>query len=77
MARRVAWWVLACLAACAGVAREPWPARGTLLLIGGGLDDDNAPVYRRFLELAAVAGAPRIVSGSYSNAAVHMPGTIS
>ena len=61
MARRVAWWVLACLAACAGVAREPWPARGTLLLIGGGLDDDNAPVYRRFLELAAVAGAPRIV----------------
>lgn len=35
--------------------------RGTLLLIGGGLDNDNAPVYRRFLELASRHGEPRIV----------------
>jgi cyanophycinase len=34
---------------------------GTLLAIGGGLDDDNAPVYRRFVELAAKNGPPRFV----------------
>lgn len=59
--RQIAWWVLACLAACAGVKPDVRPARGALLLIGGGLDNDNAPVYRRFLELASVAGEPRIV----------------
>jgi cyanophycinase len=35
--------------------------RGTLLLIGGGLDDDAELVYRRFLELASARGTPRIV----------------
>jgi cyanophycinase len=38
--------------------------RGHLLLIGGGLDDDNKPVYNRLLELAAKAsddGVPHIV----------------
>lgn len=35
--------------------------RGTLLAIGGGLDDDNRPVFTRFLELAAANGPPRIV----------------
>jgi cyanophycinase len=34
---------------------------GTLLLIGGGLDDDNRPVYERFLQLAAAHGPARIV----------------
>lgn len=34
---------------------------GTLLLVGGGLDNDNAPVYQRFVELAARPGTPRIV----------------
>ena len=32
-----------------------------LLAIGGGLDDDNAPVYRRFQELASRNGPARIV----------------
>ncbi|MCC6781738.1 MAG: cyanophycinase [Planctomycetes bacterium] len=36
-------------------------ARGTLLLIGGGLDDDHGEVYRRLLELASAKGTPRIV----------------
>lgn len=38
--------------------------RGYLLLIGGGLEDDNKPVYERFVALArecAGAAAPRIV----------------
>lgn len=59
--------VVACMSGCAtgegvaATARE----RGTLLVIGGGLEDDNAPVYQRFAELAR-AGArrgeePRIV----------------
>jgi cyanophycinase len=40
------------------------PLRGTLLAIGGGLEDDNAPVYERFAQLArqgAGKRAPRIV----------------
>ena len=40
------------------------PLRGTLLAIGGGLEDDNAPVYERFAQLArqgAGQRAPRIV----------------
>lgn len=38
--------------------------RGHLLLIGGGLDDDNRPVYERFVELArgqAGGASPRVV----------------
>jgi cyanophycinase len=35
--------------------------RGTLLAIGGGLDDDNRPVYERFAALAAAIGPPGIV----------------
>ena len=34
---------------------------GTLLLIGGGLDHDNRPVYERFLTLAATKGPARVV----------------
>ncbi|MBL8723712.1 MAG: Type 1 glutamine amidotransferase-like domain-containing protein [Planctomycetes bacterium] len=42
---------LFCLqAACSTAATTG--RRGTLLLIGGGLDDDHAPTYRRLLELA-------------------------
>ena len=59
---------LACagLVACqtrAPVARQaPAPAPGgKLLLIGGGLDDDNRPVYERLLGLAAAHGRAHIV----------------
>jgi cyanophycinase len=34
---------------------------GTLLLIGGGLDDDNRPVFERFAALASAKGPARIV----------------
>ena len=38
------------------------PGRGMLLAIGGGLDDDNAPVFERFLEVARGAwGKPQVV----------------
>ena len=36
-------------------------ARGTLLLIGGGLDDDNRAVYERFLALASASGPAHVV----------------
>ena len=35
--------------------------RGTLLLIGGGLDDDHGHVYQRLIELASAHGPARIV----------------
>jgi cyanophycinase len=46
--------------------RETRAPRGTLLAIGGGLEDDNAPVYQRFVQLARDAAlvaktSPRIV----------------
>lgn len=54
-----------CMAGCQApgpVAAAAHPAHhGTLLLIGGGLDDDNRPVYERFLQLAAAHGPARIV----------------
>jgi cyanophycinase len=54
--------LLAALLASCAVTPPPVPLqRGTLLLIGGGLDNDNGPVYQRFLELAGRAGKPRIV----------------
>ncbi len=34
---------------------------GHLLIIGGGLDDDNKPVYERFLELASRGGEPPVI----------------
>lgn len=44
---------------------DPGPAptagAGTLLLIGGGLDNDAKPVFQRLLALAAARGEPRIV----------------
>ncbi len=59
---------LALLTGCAStlpVANAPstssWPTnlRGHLLLIGGGLDDDNRPVYERFVALARAAAYAR------------------
>lgn len=44
----------------AGAAHEASP-RGTLLLIGGALEDSNRPVYQRFLALASAHGPAHIV----------------
>lgn len=41
-----------CHAASGDPRVRPTGRNGALLLIGGGLDNDNAPVYRRFLALA-------------------------
>ncbi len=41
--------------------RFPRASAGALLLIGGGLDDDQQPVFDRFLALAARDRPPRIV----------------
>lgn len=50
------------VAACATrPPRFPQAAEGALLLIGGGLDDDQQPVFDRFLALAGRNGHPRIV----------------
>lgn len=56
--------VAALIAACCLGACSPAPRAdraGTLLVIGGGLDDDNKPVYERFAELARRAGPARIL----------------
>lgn len=48
--------------ACALSGPAPTGLHGSLLIIGGGLDDDNKPVYNRFIELASANGQkPRIV----------------
>ena len=49
--------VMVVLPACT----TPRHGAGSLLLIGGGLDDDNRPVYERFATLASRAGTPSIV----------------
>jgi cyanophycinase len=49
--------LMAVLPACT----TPRHGAGSLLLIGGGLDDDNRPVYERFATLASRAGTPSIV----------------
>lgn len=59
--RRHSLLILLALAACATAPRAWPPTNGTLLLIGGGLDDDSAAVYGRFLALAGAHAAPRIV----------------
>lgn len=51
------------LVGCASPERNVVP-NGSLLIIGGGLDDDNKPVYERFIELArrsAPGGKPHII----------------
>jgi len=53
---------LALVAPLAGAsAPAPGGQRGTLLLIGGAIVDDNRPVYRRFLELASAHGPAHVV----------------
>ncbi len=55
---------LALAMGCASAPHQATPStglRGTLLAIGGGLDDDNRPVYERFAALAAAPGPARIV----------------
>lgn len=53
------------LVGCQALHDSPTAGRmgdsGTLLVIGGGLDNDNRPVYERFLELAAQQGEPHVV----------------
>lgn len=51
------------MGACVNGPRNVIP-HGSLLIIGGGLDDDNKPVYERFLQLAERAahdGVPHII----------------
>ncbi|HVN98931.1 MAG TPA: cyanophycinase [Steroidobacteraceae bacterium] len=54
-------WAMLWPAANAAPPARPVHHQGTLLLIGGGLDDDNRPVYERFLTLAAAHGPAHIV----------------
>jgi cyanophycinase len=63
VARSLACVVLLVFAACAGPRAHPGSPpstnlQGHLLLIGGGLDDDNKPVYERFITLASTNLAP-------------------
>jgi cyanophycinase len=62
-AAAVAALAVAPFAACGAVpdAASPAAARGSLLLVGGGLDDDARPVYERLLALARRAGDVRVV----------------
>jgi cyanophycinase len=53
--------VLFLCCACATTARESPGAAGTLLIVGGGLDDDSRPIYERFVELASAHGPANIV----------------
>lgn len=68
MSKSVTLLVSAVIVCAAAHGAPPAPAEkvaprhhGTLMLIGGGLDDDNRPVYERFLTLAAAHGTPHIV----------------
>lgn len=47
--------------ACTQSGQTATRLHGSLLIIGGGLDDDNKPVYNRFIELASAKGEPHIV----------------
>jgi len=53
-------WLLIGAVACTAIPDSP-PRSGTLLLVGGGLDDDARAVYERFVELARRHGSPRLV----------------
>lgn len=58
----VVWFLLGGLLGQGTAGSDPAPAQaqGTLLLVGGGLDNDAAPVFERLLALAAAPGAPRV-----------------
>ncbi|MBK7876815.1 MAG: cyanophycinase [Planctomycetes bacterium] len=52
------------VSACASTQRSalgPTGASGTLLIVGGGLDDDSRPIYERFVGLASARGPANIV----------------
>lgn len=49
---------LLALSACTAT---PNSTHGALLIVGGGLDDDNRPIYERFVELASAHGPANIV----------------
>lgn len=49
------------LASCRATDGLQVGPKGTLLVIGGGLDNDTAPIYRRFVQLASASGAPSVV----------------
>lgn len=48
-------------ASCASAPSDPSGRAGTLLVVGGGLDDDSRPIYERFVELASARGPARIL----------------
>jgi hypothetical protein len=55
---RLASLALLLVSACASVSANPRGPSGPLLVIGGGLDNESAPIGRRFVQLARPAGAP-------------------
>jgi cyanophycinase len=65
-------------AACTSNPPAHTGLHGSLLIIGGGLDDDNRPVYNRFIELASAKGPPRVVIATAASAdqAVNAKGKI-
>ena len=54
--------VLAALStACVALPRASTGRAGTLLIVGGGLDDDSRPIYERFVALASAHGPANIL----------------
>lgn len=51
--------LLAC--ACAGPRTIRGGSEGTLLLVGGGLDNDSRPIWERFVELASARGGASVL----------------
>lgn len=47
--------------ACATAKSRALGGAGTLLVVGGGLDDDSRPIYERFVELAGAHGPANIL----------------
>jgi len=58
--------LMACLAFTGSACRMHAPARaqGTLLIVGGGLDNDSREIWERFVELASKHGPAHIVIAS-------------
>lgn len=49
------------LSACASTPDATRGGAGTLLIVGGGLDDDSRPIYARFVALASARGPANIL----------------
>ena len=58
--------LMACMAFTGSACRTHTPARaqGTLLIVGGGLDNDSREIWERFVELASKHGPAHIVIAS-------------